>query len=242
MTASNFDRSLTLVLKHEGGYVDHPKDPGGATNMGITIGTLRQWRSPKPVTKADVKALTRAEAAAIYRANYWRAVRGDELPLGIDYATFDFAVNSGIGRAVPFLQNALGVNADGALGPKTLAAARLANTADVVADLCDRRLAWLKRLKTWPTFGKGWSRRVAGVRKEGIAMAMSGALSPPPDIPAPTPQPPVQPSPDDPGTKPEYPGSKGFKPQPVPERPSAGPWAWLVNLLALIVRVIFGRR
>ena len=202
MTTLNFDRSLLLVLKHEGGYVDHSKDPGGATNMGITIGTLRQWRSPKPVSKADVKALTRTEAAAIYRANYWRAIRGDDLPAGLDYAVFDFAVNSGIGRAVTFLQNALGVEADVAIGPKTIAVARASNAAAVVADLCDRRLAWLQRLKTWPTFGKGWTRRVEGVRKEGVAMARAAFIPdhpaavehvqppPPPDVEPPMPVPP----------------------------------------------------
>lgn len=222
MTASNFDRSLMLVLKHEGGWVDHPSDPGGATNMGITIGTLRQWRSPKPVTKADVKALTRTEAAAIYRANYWMAIRGDELPPGIDYATFDFAVHSGIGRAVPFLQNALGVEADGALGPKTLAAAHSANAAAVVADLCDRRLAWLKRLKAWPTFGKGWSSRVAGVRKEGIAMAKASPL----------PQSPVQPAP-------KPPVSEQPKAKPVPSPAKSEGWA---AMLLRFVAALFGRR
>lgn len=172
MAASNFEKSLQFVLKHEGGYVDHKADPGGATNLGITIGTLRQWRG-KPVTKADVKALTLEEAGAIYRKNYWDAVRGDDLPMGLDYAVFDFAVNSGIGRAVPFMQNSLGVDADGKIGMATLNAARTSDVPEIIGDLCDRRLAWLKRLKTWPTFGKGWGRRVDGVRKEARAMALA---------------------------------------------------------------------
>lgn len=187
MTTRNFDEALSLVLKHEGGYVDHPKDPGGATNMGITIGTLRAYRG-KAVTKAQVKALTREEAAAIYRKNYWDAVKGDKLPSGVDYAVFDFAVNSGVGRAIPFLQRALGVPDDGVIGTATLKAVAATDPVKVLNAICDARLAWLKRLGTWGTFGKGWSNRIAGVRRAATAMVMA---STPPDIPAPdiTPKP-----------------------------------------------------
>ena len=107
MAAANFERALPLVLKHEGGYVDHPNDPGGATNLGVTIGTLSSWLG-RPATKAEVKALTRATVAPIYRKNYWAAIRGDELPAGLDYAVFDFAVNSGPKRAAMALQRAVG--------------------------------------------------------------------------------------------------------------------------------------
>ena len=98
MTAANFDRALTAVLRHEGGYVDHPSDPGGATNLGVTRATLAQWRG-RAVSKAEVKALTRAEAAKIYRALYWDEIAGDALPAGLDFAVFDYCVNSGPGRA-----------------------------------------------------------------------------------------------------------------------------------------------
>jgi hypothetical protein len=116
-----FAACLEEVLWHEGGYADNPRDPGGATNLGITIATLGEWRG-RAVTKADVKALTREEAAAIYRARYWKRVRGDALPAGLDLAVFDFAVNSGPARAVKALQRELGVAQDGLVGPVTLGA------------------------------------------------------------------------------------------------------------------------
>ncbi|WP_082555208.1 glycoside hydrolase family 108 protein [Devosia sp. Root635] len=112
----NFARALSAVLKQEGGYVDHPADPGGATNMGITHKTLARWRMVSPwwkLPKSAVMELQRPEAAKIYRANYWDAVRGDDLPSGLDLALFDFAVNSGPGRAVKMLQTIVGVTADG---------------------------------------------------------------------------------------------------------------------------------
>jgi hypothetical protein len=106
MTAANFDRALTLVLQSEGGYADDPRDPGGATNRGITRATLARWRG-RPVSKAELRALGRAEAAAIYRALYWDALRGDDLPAGLDIALFDYGVNSGPARAARTLQAVL---------------------------------------------------------------------------------------------------------------------------------------
>ncbi len=103
MAAANFERALSLVLKHEGGFADHPADPGGATMMGITQATLAEWRG-RPVTKDEVRALSRVEAGAIYRARYWDAVKGDDLPSGLDLAAFDYAVNSGPARAVRTIQ------------------------------------------------------------------------------------------------------------------------------------------
>lgn len=170
MAAANFERALALVLAHEGGYVDHPKDPGGATNLGVTIGTLSDWLG-RPATKNEVRALTRATVAPIYRKNYWDRVRGDELPAGVDYCVFDFAVNSGAGRAIPSLQRAIGVADDGKIGPITLTAARDKPSAQTIERICADRLAFLRRLSTWADFGKGWSRRVEGVRAEALAMA-----------------------------------------------------------------------
>jgi len=185
MTTETFGRALSLVLKHEGGYVDHPADPGGATNRGITLATLSTWRG-RPVTKAEVKALTETEAAAIYRANYWNVVKGDDLPRGVDLAVFDFAVNSGPARAAKHLQALVGVDADGVIGPKTLAAIRSTKPSDLIRKLTRSRLAFLSGLPTWPTFGKGWRARVLGVEKEALAMAgdASGPIltPPPPDI------------------------------------------------------------
>ena len=166
----NFDKALALVLKHEGGYVDHPKDPGGATNKGITIATFRRYVNPKG-TKDDLRRLTTAQAGVVYRKQYWDKVRGDDLPDGVDYAVFDFAVNSGPSRAAKYLQDVLGVAQDGKIGPATLRAANAFRASQIIEELCGDRLAFLKRLGTWKTFGRGWSTRVAGVHSEALAMA-----------------------------------------------------------------------
>jgi lysozyme family protein len=167
---ARFARCVAEILKHEGGYVDHPRDPGGATNRGITHLTLADWRG-HPVSKTDVLQMAEKEAREIYRAKYWNAVQGDMLPAGLDLALFDFAVNSGPGRAVRVLQWQLGIPADGAIGPVTLAAIRKVNAARLAGDLCRARLAWLRGLETWPTFGKGWERRVVEVERAALAMA-----------------------------------------------------------------------
>jgi lysozyme family protein len=176
--AERFARCLTNVLAHEGGYADHPRDPGGATNMGITHKTLARWRKVSPwwkLSKAAVKALGRDEAAKIYDASYWQRVHGAELPAGLDLALFDYAVNSGPVRAIKALQSQLKVKADGWIGPLTLDAlkARIAAGAvtGLIAGLCDGRLSFLQRLATFAVFGKGWSRRVADIRAAGLAMA-----------------------------------------------------------------------
>lgn len=191
MTASNFDRALPLVLKHEGGYVNHPKDPGGATNKGVTQATYNAWRRGKGQATQDVRLITSAEVAAIYRRQYWDAVRCDDLPPGVDYAAFDYAVNSGPGRAAKDLQRTVGASPDGSIGANTIAAVMASGTPAVVAArLCDRRLTFLKGLKTWATFGKGWARRVADVRSTAVAWAASAPLpkpaepwTPPPAVP-----------------------------------------------------------
>lgn len=169
MSASNFGACLTLVLVNEGGYSDLASDPGGATNRGITRATLASWRK-RPVSKAEVRALSRDEAAAIYRARYWDAVRGDDLPAGVDLAAFDWAVNSGPRRAILGLQRAVGAEPDGSMGPLTLAATRASDPRLVVRQLCAARLSFLERLRTWRAFGRGWKARVA--RTEGAALAM----------------------------------------------------------------------
>jgi len=168
MAAQNFQRSLDLVFSHEGGYVDHPKDPGGATNLGITLKTLSGFRG-RTVSKQDVRNLTRDEAAQIYRLQYWNPIKGNDLAPGVDFAVFDYTVNSGAGRAIKDLQRVVGVTPDGAFGLQTLAAVNAMDPRKVINALCDRRLAFLKSLTTWKTFGKGWQRRVDGVRREALA-------------------------------------------------------------------------
>lgn len=188
MASANFEKAFAETIKHEGGYVDHPRDPGGATNLGITIGTLSNWIGRK-ATKAEVKALTIDKVKPIYRANYWNAVKGDDLPSGVDFAVYDFAVNSGPARAAIYLQNIVGAAPDGKIGPMTIKAVKDNNPATVVNELCSQRLAFLERLSTWPTFGKGWTARVNGVRKMALEMAENPPakpVAPPKPIPTST--------------------------------------------------------
>lgn len=182
MARSRFDICLDEVLRQEGGYVDHPSDPGGATNMGITHKTLARWRMVSPwwnLPKSAVMELQRPEAAKIYRASYWDRIRAGQLPAGLDLALFDFAVNSGPDRAIRTLQAELDVAADGQIGPLTLGAVETYSNRKglgvLIGTLCDRRLAFLNRLPTFATFGRGWTSRVASVRKAALAMAGTAA-------------------------------------------------------------------
>jgi lysozyme family protein len=162
MAIATFDLALRLVLAHEGGFVNHPDDPGGATNRGITARTLAAHLG-RNVTVDDVRNISDHTVATIYRRNYWDAARCSVMPAGLDYAVFDFAVNSGVSRAVRTLQTVLGVNADGVIGDITLRAILNADVTQLIFDLCDRRMAFLKGLRTWRTFGRGWTRRVMGL-------------------------------------------------------------------------------
>lgn len=175
----NFARALKLVLAHEGGWADNPADPGGATMKGVTIATFRRYVKAN-ATKADLRSITDEQIATVYRRHYWDAVAGAELPDGVDYAVFDFAVNSGPARAAKYLQAVLGVVQDGRVGPATLAAARARLGAGIINQLCDDRIAFLQRLPTWKSFGKGWTKRVASVRSDALAMQ---APKPKPTIP-----------------------------------------------------------
>jgi lysozyme family protein len=166
----NFEESLAHVLKHEGGYVDHPKDPGGATNLGCTKKVWEEWVGHE-VTKDDIKALTIADVSPLYKERYWDKCRGDDLPRGVDFAVFDLAINSGVGRASKLLQRSVGVAADGAIGPATLAAVANANPRELATKICELRLAFLQALPTWETFGKGWGRRVKETEKTAFNMA-----------------------------------------------------------------------
>ncbi len=186
---ANFAKCLPMVLKHEGGFVNHPKDPGGATNKGVTIGTLKRLGidvdGDGDSDIVDLRNLRQSDLERVYRLFYWDAVRADHLPSGMDYAVFDFAVNSGPARAAKHLQKVIGVEQDGDIGPQTLAAVAKADPQDVVNAICDSRLRFMRGLtKLWPTFGKGWSRRVAEVRAVGLAMAENGPPMEQPVVPA----------------------------------------------------------
>lgn len=157
-----FARCLDEVLRHEGGYADHPSDPGGATNLGVTRKTLARWRGVSPwwkLTKGQVQGLGRDEARKIYQALYWTPSKGPELPAGLDLALFDFAVNSGPPKAAKALQRELKVKPDGLIGPLTFEAlkrrALAAGTAGLIVALCNGRLTFLQRLATTAVFGKG---------------------------------------------------------------------------------------
>ncbi|WP_421930123.1 glycoside hydrolase family 108 protein [Nitratireductor rhodophyticola] len=165
----NFARALPLVLKHEGGWADHPDDPGGATMKGVTLQTFRRYVKADG-TKADLRAISDEQIATVYYRHYWAAVNAQALPSGIDYAVFDFAVNSGPSRAAKYLQSIVGANVDGRVGPKTIAAVSRMEPADVINRLCDARMAFLRKLKHWPRFGNGWTRRVTDVRKDAVDM------------------------------------------------------------------------
>jgi lysozyme family protein len=176
---SNFEKYLPAVLKHEGGYVNDPRDPGGATNKGVTIKTFRSYVNPKG-TIEDLKALTVKQAGVVYRRQYWDTIMGASLPSGVDYAVFDISVNSGPPRAAKMLQKALGVTVDGKIGPATLAAARGMPKDQLINRICDARLAFMQSIKRgslWKAFGKGWSRRVKEVRAMALNMAHAGAPS-----------------------------------------------------------------
>ncbi|MGA0561683.1 glycoside hydrolase family 108 protein [Ancylobacter sp. VNQ12] len=180
MTASSFDEALKRVLVHEGGYANHPADPGGATMKGVTQRVYDSWRRRQGKAPRAVRQIAADEVKAIYRAQYWDVIRADELPPGVDYFAMDGAVNSGPSQAVKWLQRALGVAADGQVGAVTLAALKAHPDHDaLIADMAKRRLAMLKGLKTWKTFGAGWSRRVAEALAHGQAAAM-GSVGPAP--------------------------------------------------------------
>ena len=165
----NFEQCLALVLKHEGGYVNNPKDPGGRTNLGVTQKVWEEWVG-HPVDEAAMRALTPTDVAPLYKKNYWDKIKGDDLPAGVDYACFDLAVNSGVGRAAKLLQQAVGVSADGAIGPATLDAVASQNPRDVATEVCDLRLKFLQSLPIFDTFGKGWTRRVSEVEETAFKM------------------------------------------------------------------------
>jgi lysozyme family protein len=192
MSASSYDEALARLLVHEGGYSNHPSDPGGPTNWGITLRDARAyWK--QDATATDVRNLPRAVAKNIFRTKYWAALSCDELPAGVDYAVFDYGVNSGIGRAAKVLQRLLGLHSasktkgrrrpssrtdavdalvvDGIVGPRTLAAAACADAGRLIDAICDERLAFLQGLRTWSVFGNGWGRRVREVRAAALAMA-----------------------------------------------------------------------
>jgi lysozyme family protein len=167
---SNFEDCLARVLASEGGFVNHPKDPGGMTNLGCTKATWEEYVG-HPVSEADMRALTPDDVAPLYKRKYWDRASCDLLPSGLDYAVFDAAINSGPGRAVKWLQEVAGTPVDGSIGPKTLSAVNAFSPLEIIAQYNDRRLQFLESLPTWPTFGKGWGNRVSHVQSVASLLA-----------------------------------------------------------------------
>lgn len=156
---SNFANCLAVTLGYEGGWSDHPSDPGGATMKGITLATYRRYKPG--ATKTQLRNIPAKDVEAIYRAGYWDTVNGDRLAAGVDLATFDAGVNSGPARAKKWLMASIG-------GPDH----------ETVKKLCARRLGFMRSLAIWNTFGRGWSRRVAEIEARGVAWALARTASP----------------------------------------------------------------
>jgi lysozyme family protein len=167
----NFTYALNALLgdSREGGYSDHKDDPGKITNFGVTQKVWEEWVGHS-VTEKDMRALTPAIVAPLYKQKYWDKVAGDSLPSGIDHAVFDFAVNSGVGRAAKFLQSAVGATEDGAIGPITLVKVAAQDQQKLVAAYNAARLAFLYELPIWETFRGGWATRVVEVTAEAATM------------------------------------------------------------------------
>ena len=177
MAASSYDEALARLLAHEGGYSNHPSDPGGPTNFGITIYDYRRYLKPN-ATAADVRTMKVEDAKAIYRSKYWDAMRCDELAPGVDYCIFDYGVNSGTGRAPKVLQRLIRAPVTGRMDDATVRLARAHDSKRLIADICDERLAFLQGLSTWRVFGNGWGRRVREVRAAALAMAARAGAKP----------------------------------------------------------------
>lgn len=166
-----FPRCLEQTLKWEGGYSNDKYDPGGATMHGVIQRVYDAYRARKNLPKRDVRLITLAEEQEIYRHSYWDEVRADELPAGVDLAVFDFGVNSGPSRAVKAMQRALGVKADGLIGQITLDAIAAADPDELVEGIMRQRRSFLKQIKTFWRFGRGWLRRCDGIEQQALLWA-----------------------------------------------------------------------
>lgn len=169
----NWDECFAMVIKSEGGFVNHPKDPGGMTNLGVTRSAWQAYLN-RDVTEAEMRALTKDDVKPFYKSLYWDRIKGDSLPAGVDYAAYDLAVNSGPHRAAKYMQEIAGVTSDGMIGPKSLEAIQSCNATEVADAICDMRMDFLKGLSTFDTFGNGWTDRVNKVRAKATGMADAG--------------------------------------------------------------------
>ena len=164
---ANYDKCLETILHHEGGYVNHPKDPGGETNLGVTKRVYEEHGGTK-----DMKDLTVEDVAPIYKSGYWDKMKGDNLPNGLDLCVFDFGVNAGPGRAAKFLQRMIGTTVDGGIGPMTLAKVNEYVKENTIEETIEKyqsmRQEYYESLSTFETFGRGWTRRVEETTKMAL--------------------------------------------------------------------------
>ena len=160
---SNFDKCLQIILHHEGGYVNHPEDPGGMTNLGVTKRVYEDWVG-YAVSEHTMQNLTEEDVAPIYKKNYWDRIKGDILPEGLNLCVFDFGVNAGTGRAAKYLQTMIGTVVDGGIGPMTIRAldehVSLIGLQETIEQYQENRQKYYEKLKHFKTFGRGWTRRV----------------------------------------------------------------------------------
>jgi len=166
---SNWQKSFESMLKSEGGYVNNPADPGGMTNLGVTKATWENWVG-RASDEAEMRNLTPEKVEPLYKKKFFDAVRGDELPVGLDYLLFDFAVNAGAGRAIKTLQSAVGVTPDGGFGPMTMAAVQAIDPKELIERFSQAKEDFYRSLPTFATFGRGWLNRVADVKLKATSM------------------------------------------------------------------------
>ena len=166
---SNWDNAFKMMLASEGGYVNHPSDPGGMTNLGVTKRVWEEWLGRESNEK-EMRSLTPEMVEPLYKRKFWDACKCDNMPTGVDYLVFDFAVNAGVGRSAKILQTAVGVTPDGGIGPITLAAVKAQDPAELIQKFSDAKEAFYRSLNTFPTFGKGWLNRVAAVKIKASSM------------------------------------------------------------------------
>jgi lysozyme family protein len=166
----SFENCLAETLKWEGGWSNHKDDPGGPTMRGVIQRVYDAWRHRNGLPKRSVRNIEEHELQAIYRENYWQLVRGDELPAGVDLTVFDYGVNSGPSRSISHLQEVLGLKVDGNMGPITIDAVNAADPVEIVKKLCARRRKFIRQIKTYKTFGKGWESRINGVEQAACGM------------------------------------------------------------------------
>ena len=166
---SNWDNAFKMMLASEGGYVNHPSDPGGMTNLGVTKRVWEEWVGRESNEK-EMRSLTPEMVEPLYKRKFWDACKCDELPSGIDYMVFDMGVNAGPGRSIKILQDAVGVPADGGLGPITMKAVLAADPVELIEKFSEGKEAFYRSLKTFETYGKGWLNRVAAVKVKSTSM------------------------------------------------------------------------